>query len=231
MTSEEPFWYIPEYLCEVAHTRLLTPRPDPPLPQWIAALRRRPPRRRGPLMRPRVPPRVRSSVPRLPQRPEIGSFAAAADTTRYTLLARRRQYRSEPVQSRFGFSRSRNTLCPPPPARPVPRIHFTSCRKVTAHVDHVADAVVNDHHVSAAPPVRESPMSSGWFALSGRSGETIPSGVNTCPLANAAGLEAHARRRQPREQIAVMPVKARLDQPQVIPRRIVVPVSVHRRAR
>ena len=25
MTSEEPVWYIPEYLCEVAHTHLLTP--------------------------------------------------------------------------------------------------------------------------------------------------------------------------------------------------------------
>jgi hypothetical protein len=25
MTSEEPVWYVPEYLCEVAHTRLLTP--------------------------------------------------------------------------------------------------------------------------------------------------------------------------------------------------------------
>jgi hypothetical protein len=25
MTSEEPVWYIPEYLCAVAHTRLLTP--------------------------------------------------------------------------------------------------------------------------------------------------------------------------------------------------------------
>jgi hypothetical protein len=25
MTSEEPAWYIPVYLCEVAHTRLLTP--------------------------------------------------------------------------------------------------------------------------------------------------------------------------------------------------------------
>ena len=33
MTSEEPVWYIPEYLCEVAHTRLLTPGQIRRLPQ------------------------------------------------------------------------------------------------------------------------------------------------------------------------------------------------------
>jgi hypothetical protein len=33
MTSEEPAWYIPVYLCEVAHTRLLTPAQIRRLPQ------------------------------------------------------------------------------------------------------------------------------------------------------------------------------------------------------
>ena len=33
MTSEEPVWYIPEYLCEVAHTPLLTARQIRRLPE------------------------------------------------------------------------------------------------------------------------------------------------------------------------------------------------------
>ncbi|MGD0578805.1 MAG: hypothetical protein ABSC08_07745 [Bryobacteraceae bacterium] len=33
MTSEEPVWYIPEYLCEVAHTRLLSAAQIRRLPQ------------------------------------------------------------------------------------------------------------------------------------------------------------------------------------------------------
>jgi hypothetical protein len=28
MTSEEPVWYIPEYLCNIAHTRLITPQQE-----------------------------------------------------------------------------------------------------------------------------------------------------------------------------------------------------------